>query len=183
MFTLGDSVKMKAKWSVLALYENEAAREVAMRFCDAIVQRFWPRCTITLNWAKWSELEERGGAEEAEKQAGEADLILIATSPKGVLSSHVSWWLELALRKRGDREGVMVGLPLPNTGLDSDATATQVYLRKLAHQHGMDYLTAVPNELPVFEPESEESYNSRATQMTTVLDTILRRPSNPPRLI
>jgi len=174
---------MNAKWSVLAVYENEAAREVAMRFCDGLVQRFWPEFSLDLNWSHWSDLEKAKTAKEVEQQAGAADLILIASSPGGVLPTHFTWWLELALRQRGDREGVLVGLPLPENDRDAEAAATQVYLRKLAHRNGMDYLTAVPESLPRPEPESPEPYNTRATQMTSVLDTILHHSPLPPRML
>jgi hypothetical protein len=174
---------MNAKWSVLAVYENEAAREVAMRFCDGLVQRFWPEFSLELNWSNWSDLENAKTAREVQQQVATADLILIACSPRGVLPTHFSWWLELALRHRGEREGVLVGLPLPETELSAEAAGTQVYLRKLAHRNGMDYLTTVPESLPRPEPESPESYNTRATQMTSVLDTILHHSSVPPRML
>lgn len=174
---------MKAKWSVLAVYENEAARAVAMQFCDGVVQRFWPEFSLDLGWLNWEDLENTRAASEAQQQAGTADLILIAASPRGNLPNHVSWWLELALHRRADKEGVLVGLPLPETGLSVEAAATQVYLRKLAHRNGMDYLTAVPENLPCGEAESAESYNARATQMTSVMDTILHHSPLPQRML
>jgi hypothetical protein len=91
-------------------------------------------------------------------------------------------WLEQALRDRGDREGILVGLPKPEEGLSVGAAATQVYLRKLAHAAGMDYLTAVPESLAAFVPDLSEASYQRATQVTSVLGTILSHSPPPRRL-
>ena len=174
---------MKSKCSVLAVYDDEAAREIAMKFCDALVQRFWMEFTLQMSWSRWSELEHARTAEQVRFEAQVADLIVIAAGARGVLSEHVSGWLETALRQRAEREGVLVGLPLTQPGDSSEASATQVYLRKLAHQNGMDYLTAVPQSLPHPESDSAEEYNARATQVTSVLNTILHHSHVPPRML
>ncbi len=174
---------MKSKWSVLALYENTDARDLAVQFCDGLVHRFWPECGFDLSWCDWSGLEHAASAREAAAKAQEADLIIVALSPQAVIPVEVSSWLELALRNRGEREGVLVGLPDPEPGYDAEAAATQLYLRKLAHQAGMDYLTAVPEHLPFRVPDSTDAYTQRATQMTSVLDKILSHTSLPPRLL
>lgn len=128
-----------------------------------------------MNWASWAELEDVEAARQTEKWAAQAELVVVATEGVGGLPNRMSWWLEMALRKRGDREGVLVGLPLPEAGLKSEAAAAQVHLRKLAHDNGMDYLTTLPESLPRPEPESVESYTRRATQVTSVLDRILHQ--------
>ena len=174
---------MNAKWSVLVVYENKAAQETAVQFCDAMIQRFWPDFTIDVNWASRGELENPRASKETEHAAVEAQLIVVASSQNRGLSESLSSWLELALRKRADREGVLVGLPQPQGFVNQEAAASQVFLRKLAHQNGMDYLTTVPEYLPVPESESAESYTSRASQMTSVLDKILHHSPIPPRMI
>jgi hypothetical protein len=174
---------MKAKWSVLAVYENAAARELAMQFCDTLVQRFWSELSFELSWCDWTALEETESSKEAARKAREADLIVTATSSRGIIARHVKTWLELALRDRGDHEGVLVGLPVAEAESTCEVGAMQVYLRKLAHDAGMDYLTAVPQSLPDRVPESVESCHQRATQITSVLDTILRRSSVPPKVL
>lgn len=174
---------MNAKWSVLAVSENAVARQLAVQFCDSLVQRFWSEFSFDLDWCDWAALEDTEGAKQAARKACEADLIITATLPGAVIPRHVKNWIEMTLCNRRDHEGVLVGLPAPDAGLTAEAAATQVYLRKLAHNAGMDYLTAVPQSLPHRAPESAESYNQRATQITSVLDTILRKPPVPPRLL
>ena len=174
---------MKSKWSVLALYENAEARQLAVQFCDGLVQRFWIESGFDLSWCDWSAVEHPGSSKEAAKKAREADLIIVALGPAGVIALQVQRWLEAAVQERGEREGVLVGLPNSEAAYDGEAVMTQMYLRKLAHQAGMDYLTAVPEHLPTRVPESTDAYNQRATQVTTVLDKILNYTNLPPRLL
>ena len=172
-------ISMNAKWSVLATYENPSARQLAMEFCDGLVQRFWPELSLELHWYDWSDLENPGKAKEAALKAIEAAIIILAKGSRGVLRPGVKRWIELALHGRRDREGVLVGLPAPESGITTEAASTQVYLRKLAHQSGLDYLTEVPQGLPLRMAESPESYRTRATQVTSVLNTILHHTPRP----
>ena len=172
---------MKAKWSVLALYENAEARQFAVQFCDCLVQRFWGDYGFDLSWCDWAALEHPGSANAAARKVGEADLIIIAPSPGATIPWELRNWLESVLHDRGEREGVLVGLPAPGAEFSAEAAATQLYLRKLAHNVGMDFLTAVPESMPTRATESSEAYNQRATQVTSVLDSILRYCPVPPR--
>jgi hypothetical protein len=170
---------MSAKWAILVIYEGAAAREPAMRFCDGLVQKFWPEFSFELSWLDWGDLEDATAAKAAQHKAAEAQLLVVAAASAKMIPGHVQRWIECSIRNRGDREGVLVGL----TGDGRDASAAQMYLRKLAHQGGMDYLTAIPHNLPHAVPDSAESYNVRATQMTSVLGAILNRVPSPPRLL
>src|SRR5215831_8412454 len=160
---------MSPKWSVFVLYEEATARDRSLRFCDTLVQRFWSEFSFEVSWCEWLELDVPKETKVAALKACEADLIIVATAPGGALSPRLRCWLEAVLRDRGDREGVLVGLPVAESGLSEVAAATQVYLRKLAHESGMDYLTAVPQSLALRVPDSLESYNLRASQVTSVL--------------
>jgi hypothetical protein len=174
---------MNAKWSVLALYENRGARQLAVQFCDGLVHRFWAEYGFDLTWCDWEGLEHPVSARDAATKARDADLIIVALSALGTVPQHVQAWLDLALKERGEREGVLVGLPDAEPGRDASAAATQLYLRKLAHRAGMDYLTTVPQYLPTRVPETTEACNLRATQVTKVLDQILSHASVPPRVL
>ena len=127
---------MKAKWSVLAVYENSKSRDLAVQFCDLLVQRFWSQCGFDLAWCNWAELEDPMSAKEAGKKATEADWIIVAPNPSTIIPIVVKGWLERALKARGEREGVLVGLPGSQADLSAGTAATQGYLRKLAHAAG-----------------------------------------------
>lgn len=165
---------MNAKWSVLSLFEDSAARVSAVEFCDALAQRFWPRVGLDLVWLDWNSLLKNPSADPA----GCTDMIVVAPAQKGTLPPYVSSWLENSLRRRGEREGFLVGL-CGGAELTGGRASTQQYLRKLAHQHGLDFLTGVPSSLSRSVPENREAYLSRATEMTSVLDKILHRTPPP----
>lgn len=172
---------MNAKWSVLALYQDVAARQEAVKFCDLLVQRFWPQTSFDLDWREWENLHDSAAAQQAASKAQEAKIIILSVSAQGTIEHLVRNWLELALSKRNDREGILVGLSAKSDApLSAPAAATQQYLRKLAHQSGMDYLASVPQSLSNGVPENAEACALRATQVTSLLDTILHRPT-PPR--
>jgi hypothetical protein len=169
---------MNTNWSVLVVFEGTSAREPAVAFCDELVQRFWRRTRFELAWLDWTALRETSSANRATLTAREADMFVLATGQAGKVNPHVKSWLELALRNRGEREGVLVGLSAA-AALTDERAGTQQYLRKLAHQNGLDYLETVPTSLSRGVPETAEAYQLRATQVTSVLDTILHRV--PPR--
>jgi hypothetical protein len=173
---------MNAKWSVLALFQGSASRVTAVDFCDVLVQRFWPRTTFELSWFDWEELLDVSTADSAARTAREADLLLVASARKGILEQHIRRWLETSLHKRGEREGILAGLCAPETSVSPESSASEQYLRKLAHQNGLDFLTGVPTSLSQSVPENAEAYTLRATKVTSVLDTILHQIPPPPRV-
>jgi hypothetical protein len=174
---------MKTNWSVLSFYEDGEARQLAVQFCDGLVQRFWSESAFDLSWCDWAGLAHPLSANEAGKKALQADLIVVALNASGTIPLAARNWLERAVQNRGAREGVLVGLPGADPGCDAKTAATQMYLRKLAHQAGMDFLTAVPQSLPVRVPDSTDAYNQRASQVTSVLDKILNYTALPPQLL
>ena len=174
---------MNAKWSVLAVYRDATARDSAVNFTDVLVQRFWAEATFDIEWKDWEALQDARTAKEAGWKAERANIIIIATGAPGKIEPHVRTWLEWALSKREEREGILVGLSQPNGCPTADAAATQQYLTKLAHQKGLDYLTSVPQSLSQGVPETVEACNLRATQVTSVLNTILGHMPPPPRLL
>ena len=174
---------MNSNWSVLAVYQNADARQLAVQFCDALVERFWSEFSFELSWCDWANLESSPDARDAEYRVRGADVIIVATAQNGLLPPRIKSWLELTLHQRNEREGFLVGLPGQESGTRAEEPGAQLYLRKLAHEVGMDFLAAVPESLPHPEPESIDSYNKRATQITGVLDAILHRPCIPPRTI
>jgi hypothetical protein len=173
---------MSEKWAILVVYEGAEARDPAMRFCDGLVQRFWPDFTFELSWFDWEDLQDKVSAREAERKVLGADFVIIAAGFQKIIPPYLQEWIQQAINRRGDREGVLVGLTGSEAPGCAEGSATQLYLRKLAHDGGMDYLTAIPQSLRHSLPESAESCNLRATQVTSVLGAILNRVPSPSRL-
>lgn len=171
---------MKSKWSVLALYEDANGRQLAVEFCDGLVQRFWSEHGFEIGWCHWAQISEPVSLKESAEKARAADFIVVAPGQGGNIPALVKRWLELVLRNRGEREGVLVGLAGYEPEHSAAAAASQAYLRKLAHESSMDYLTTVPECLTCGVPESTDAFAQRATEVTSTLDGILSYSPLPP---
>jgi hypothetical protein len=176
-----EDARMKRNWSVVIVYEDNMVREAAVKFCDHLVNRFWPGEELDVEWRSFESLEAAPSLKQTTGKAAEADLIVFSTRPTGNFPSAVELWIETWLAERGEREGALVGL-MERTANPSGATPDKcMYLRNVAHRAGMDYLTRVPQHIHAF-PDSSDSLAARAQQITHVLDDILRKPAPPPRL-
>ncbi len=169
----------KATWSVIVVYEDVVTREMATAFCDHLVQRFWAKFGFEVNWWPFSLLKDPRSASEASEKAQSADLILVATHREGELPTWIEGWIESWLTSRGDREGALVGLMDPVAGFEMESRK-EYYLRQVAHRAGMDYLTQLPQQISHCIPDSLESFNERAEQVTHVLDEILHQRTSTP---
>lgn len=174
----------KPACSVVVIYENVAARENAVVFCDHLVERFWSRYEFSVSWWSLADLSVDDASRDAARKAVEADLIVVATTPGMDIPMILREWVEVWLSRRGDREGALVGLTDPGPGQTGPAVEKFVCLRNAAHRAGMDYLTEIPQSISSRSiPDSLESYSERAHQVTSVLDEILHRKAPPPRLL
>ena len=74
----GARLEAKAAWSVVVVYEDPAARERAVGFCDQLVSRFWARFEFDVSWWSFALLEEADGSQGSgrEGSAGGPDRFL-----------------------------------------------------------------------------------------------------------
>ena len=179
----GARLEAKAAWSVVVVYEDAAARERAVGFCDQLVNRFWAKCDFDVSWWPFTVLEKADSAREAAEKAAHADLIAFSSNPEGDFPRPVKTWIETWLTQRGDREGMLIGLLEPVVGAGSREGQKHYYLRNAAHQGAMDYLTQVPQDISRSIPDSLDSYTQRADQVTSLLDDILHQQPPPPHLL
>ncbi len=163
---------MKSTWSVVVVYEHPLSREQAMVFCDQMVERFWDKLSFDIGWWSYDMLQEAESGSLAVERAAKADLIIVATGGGDHPPREVRAWLEGSLRGRGDREGAIVGLTRTSVDQPTPCPA-DLFLRNLAHRSGMDYLTQMPQDMCQIIPETCESAEGRATQVTSVLSEIL----------
>jgi len=172
----------KAVWSVVVVYEDPAARERAVSFCDQLVTRFWTGFEFAVNWWSFALLGEAEAAREATQNAGRADLIVVSATSEGDFPAPIKGWVEAWLRLRGEREGLLAGLIEPSARPGGWEGQKHNYLRNAAHRGAMDYLTQVPQHIAHAIPDSLDSYTRRADQVTSILDGILHQPTPPPHL-
>ena len=182
-----DSVTISAAkptWSVVVIYEDVAAREAAVIFCDHLVERFWARVEFEVSWWSLADLAADCSAQDGARKAAEADLIVVATTPGRNIPAVLREWVEGWVSQRGDREGALVGLTDPGAGPSGASLEKYIYLRNAAHRAGMDYLTQIPQSISSRSiPDSLDSYSQRADKVTSVLDDILHQQAPPPELL
>lgn len=152
-----------------------------MEVCDHLVQQFWTEIEFEFHWWRTDFLEDNAMAATAAQEAANADFIVVSSSPDRELSPIVKNWFEAWIAQRGGREGAFVDLTDTGDGSTEGAQHKKSFLRSAAHRAMMDYLTKVPAVINGKLPDSSESADLRAAQVTSVLDNILHQPP-PPRL-
>ena len=177
--TKSNRADSRVRAPVVVVYEDSQCRDEAVKFCDLLVQRFWATHGFEINWLAFSNLQptSSAAAESAEK-AVNAALILFVTRPQGELPIDVMLWIQKWSSKRGEREGVLVGL-LDQGAMNGLADDKHLYLRNVAHRVGMDYVTKMPENISRGIPDSIDSCSQRAQRVTSVLDEILRKQPIP----
>jgi hypothetical protein len=170
----------KPIWSVVIVYENNAARDEATRFCNQLVEKFWSQCEFDLSWLSFEKLHTLKFATEAARKAAEADLVIFSAQPEGDMPIAIEAWIEHWLSQRREREGALVGLLGQQPGRAPELAGKHVFLRRIANRAGMDYLTQVPETFGYPIPDSIESCADRAHRVTGVLDEILHQQPAPP---
>jgi hypothetical protein len=161
------------QFAVIIVQDDADTREKAARFCRQLIDLHGAGTEFHFQWWSGDRLVNSTDASEAVAAAARANMVVLALLPEGDVPAGIKQWIEHWLRARGEREGVLVGLMENEPDPCSIACLKEVYLRRIAHRAGMDYLSHVPRIAPHAIPDSLDSYNERAGQMTAVLDEIL----------
>lgn len=168
-------------WSVAVLYDDAPTRQRAMVVGRELVQRFWTEVTFQFHWWRSDFLTDDAMLAAAVGDASTADFIVVSSRPEQPFSPFVIKWFDDWIGRRAGREGAFVDLTEPTTGSADLVHRRQLHLRRLAHRAMMDYLTRMPEIMDGALPDSFESAENRAAQLTSVMDQILHLPP-PPRL-
>jgi hypothetical protein len=161
----------RAAKSVVVIYEDSALRERAVQFCERLAAE---TPEMEMDWWSFQLLDHPSMAHSAVDRAATADVVVFAMVSRGDLPEEIKMWIERWLNKRGEREGALVGLLHREEGWHGMASFREIYLRHVARRSGMDYLSHSAPTIQHAIPDSLDSYNDRAVQMTSVLDSILR---------
>ena len=167
-------------WSVLVLYDDAPTRQRAMKVCDHLVHQFWSDVEFKFHWWRTDFLEDDAMAATAATDAANADFVVVSCSSERELSPFVRNWFEAWIAQREGREGAFVDLTETDTASAAHGQHKKNFLRNVARRAAMDYLTKVPASITGKLPDSVESVDLRAGQITTVLDDILHQPPPPP---
>jgi hypothetical protein len=157
--------------NIVVIYETSPLRECAMSFCNKLSQPREFSSELKIDWLSFAFLCSSGMKVELLEKAAAADLIIFAMRAAGDLPDPVKLWIENWLAKRGEREGMLASLLKRDPIVTSVASFREFYLRNVAHRAGMKYFCQPVLNASI--PDSLDSFNQRAVQMTSVLDKIL----------
>ena len=166
-------------WSVVVVYDDAETRQRAMKVCDHLVQQFWAEVEFKFHWWRTDFLEDDSMAAAAAADARNADFIVVSSSTERELSPFVKNWFEGWIAQRQGREGAFVDLTETGAVSADHVQHHKAFLRNVARRAAMDYLTKVPSVIKGKLPDSLESVDLRAGQVTSVLDNILHQPPPP----
>lgn len=177
----GSALKQTSR--VVVVYENAATREQALSFCEHLARESIVGAPLDPRWFSFASLaNEPQYASEAAEVAATADVIVFSFTSAGDFPEELKAWIERALGKRTKREGALAGLVIdrPRDAIEG-ACVKEIYLRHAAHRAWMDYLSQENPTTGRAIPDSIDSFNERAGQVTSVLDQILQtHPPTPP---
>ena len=162
-------------WSVVVLYDDTATRERALEACDRLVRTFWAEVEFDFHWWRTDFLKDPFLAQTAMHEAREADVIIFSSAGDDDLPAAVSQWFARWTEQRGKREGLLFDLTGTLRPVTPRLERIQNRLRELARRAGLDYAAGVPARLPGRLPDSWQSAETRAGQVTAVLDDMLHK--------
>lgn len=167
-------------WSVVILYEDKPTRDRAMALCDRLVQRFWSEVEFSFHWWRTDFLIDPRMAQTADADAADADIFIFSPSPTTSLSPILLRWFDGWSPRRQSREGMFLDLTQAAAQQYPIVQQKQACLRALASNAGLEYFNRLPPSFGEGAPNSLQDVETRANQLTTVLDDILTRIPPPP---
>ena len=128
----------------LVLYEDTPTRDLALRLCGALSEKFKPGLEFQFHWFGFKYLYVPEIAHQAAQAALDSNLIFVSTHRMETLPFEVIAWLELWLPKRTYDDGALVVL---QNSSDSRTSVPwqEAYLHSLAQRARLDYL---PDSVP-----------------------------------
>lgn len=165
----------------VVVYEDQPTRDRALRLCDELIRKFWHDLEMDFSWWRFDYLRDADLARLAADAAVNADLVIFSACGAKELPPPVRLWIDSWVDRRMNRPNALVAL----IGVADDPvkglTPIHVYLREIARQAGMEYLSHVTDASTVRLDTSMNGIARRAGEVTTLLDKMLHRPTIPPR--
>jgi hypothetical protein len=133
---------------MMVLYEDLAARTLAIEVRDRLLLQFKGDVEIGFNWWRFDYLADPEIGREAASCAVSADLILVSFHRLADVSAAVKAWFETWLSKRTALEGALAVIRV-SAGVEEPVIHDDAYLRLAARRANLDYLPlTVPPAAP-----------------------------------
>ena len=162
-------------FSVIVAYEDTAARDQAIVLCDHLVEKHWEDFEIEVSWLRFDYLADPRIATDAIAAAARADMVIFSAHAGRELPQAVKSWIEIWAAKKNNRESVLVSL----IGVAGDPTkgvnSMHYYLRNIAQQTEMDYLSNLTDALPEGVNGSFEAIAQRTEPTVPAADRFLQQ--------
>jgi hypothetical protein len=168
----------RESFHVFVAYDTPGAMQSAQRAATRLAEKSGG-ARMDWSFSSFDDLRQTPLAEDAAQFAASADMIVFATSDQGDLPYPTKAWVERWMAKRGNAESALIALSGRGSSPASDSTPAQQYLESVAREAGMDF------EKERFELAggttgiSKCDLSVRATQMTTVIEDLLKLPPPP----
>ena len=130
--------KTAQRLALLVAFEDSVAGMRVKEFCRDLTRCVGRQCQIVEHVWLFSTLRQRELQEIAADEVLEADLIIISVPRAEELPGGVKRWIDLWLRRKGSRPGVLVALLDPP--YDGAPFSTEAYLQLVAKRGRMEFL-------------------------------------------
>jgi hypothetical protein len=165
----------------IVVYEDQQTRDRALRLCDELVRKFRHDLGMDFSWWRFDYLRDSDLAKLAADAAVNADIVVFSVRGANELPPPVRLWIDSWVDRQMSRPNALVALigvaDQPSIGL----TPIHIYLREIARQAGMEYLSHLSDASTFRLDTSRHGIAGRAGEVTTLLDKMLHRASIPPR--
>lgn len=169
----------KEACTVLVLYEDLATRQRGLAACDYLMRNFWAEVEFEFHWWRTDFLADASLAAVAAEKASEANLIFLCSAGTKQPSASLIAWFDSWIENRLAGEGLLVNL----VTCEAPAHHRQVgelFLREISRRADLDYLGTFPQTSTATSPASVMDAEFRASQMSVVLEGLLRESPPPP---
>jgi hypothetical protein len=156
-------------------YEDTASRDQAIVLCDHWVEKHWEDFELEVSWLRFDYLADSRIATDAIAAAAKADMVIFSAQTGRELPQAVKSWIESWAAKKDNRESVLVSLIGGACDPMKGVSPIHYYLRDIAQQAGMDYLSNLAAAQPEGINGSAEAVVQRAETTVPAADRFLRQ--------
>jgi hypothetical protein len=137
------SLESAGECQFLVLYEDDVARDVAMKVCGRVLARFETELAFAFSFWKFKDLDNPVSAHWAAEAVARADVMLFSM-PGHDLSPETMNWLEMCVQARTKAEGALAVMITEPHDMDLVVEALLSRLQFAAHRLRMDFLPLLP---------------------------------------
>jgi hypothetical protein len=160
--------------AVIAHEHDPASGERVKQLCRSLDAELGGELHFEFGWWDFGQLGDSQQLHTAAEQVADADLILLSVHAGNELPRPVQDWIEAGLARRCKHGGAVAVLLGPAHVPGESGWPLDSYLRYLAEQADMEFWASTPCETSEPMPASLDVFTARASEVTTVLENILK---------